>query len=126
MTPTERKQADDLLQRGFSLLLPGFGRIAAHKLLRTMISRYQTAASAMRELTPPPETRELHQGYTRYFVTARQLFVDTRQAIGNPFRSKKGLSERKEELTKLEASLKSLDKELRDKYGIKPYESQAE
>jgi hypothetical protein len=126
MTPAERKQADDLLQRGFTLLLPGFGRIAVHRLLRKMISRYQTAASAMRELTPPPETRELHEGYTRYFLTASRLFADTRHAIGNPFRSRKGLSERKEDLAQLESSLKSLDKQLRDKYGIKPYESQAE
>lgn len=120
MTAAERKQADDLLQRGFSVLLPGFGRIAVHRLLRKMIDRYQAAASAMRELNPPPETKELHEGYTRYFVTARQLFADTRHAIGNPFRSKKGLSERKDDLSQLEASLKSLDQQLRDKHGVKP------
>lgn len=121
MTAAERKSADALLKRGFTILLPGFGRISAHRLLRKMIARYETASSEMKELPAQVETRELHEGYTRYFDKARLLFDHTRKAINNPLRSRKELVECKHELADLEASLKTLDKQLREKFGIATY-----
>jgi len=121
MTPEERKTADGLMEKKLTLLLPGFGRLSAQRLLKKMIDRYEAAAAAMKELPPEPETRELHEGYTRYFSTSRALFHDTLRTLNNPLRSKKELEERKAELAELDETLKTTDKQLRDTYNIPPY-----
>lgn len=121
MTPEERKIADRILDKKITLLLPGFGRLAAHKLLKKMIERYETAATAMKDLPALPETRELQDGYTRYFITSREVFQNSLKTLNNPLRSKKELEEHKQEQATLDASLKTLDKQLRDNYNIPPY-----
>src|SRR4030095_7958225 len=121
MTPEERKIADGLLSKKITLLLPGFGRFAAQRLLKKMIDRYAAAANAMKELPTMPETRELHEGYTRYFSTSRALFHATLHTLNNPLHSKKELQARKAEVAALDESLKTTDKQLRDTYNIPPY-----
>jgi hypothetical protein len=121
MTPEERKTADSLMEKKITLLLPGFGRFAAQRLLKKQIDRYEAAANAMKELPATPETRELHEGYTRYFSKSGALFHDTLRALNNPLRSKKELEERKADVASLDESLKTTDKQLRDTYNIPPY-----
>jgi len=126
MTPEERKIADGLLAKKITLLLPGFGRFAAQRLLKKQIERYEAAECAMKELPPTPETRELHEGYTRYFTTSKALFHDTLRALNNPLHSKKELGERKAKTAELDETLKATDKQLRDTYNIAPYSYRTE
>lgn len=88
------------------------------ELASKMLARYTNALSAMKQLSPIPETLELQERYTEYFSKASQLFSDFVDAqTKEPYPSESLAAERKE-LEIFDKSNKVLDKELRTKYSI--------
>jgi len=88
------------------------------ELASRMLNKYTIALAAMKELTPVPETNDLHDGYTEYFGQARELFSDfivEQEKI--PFSNQKLVSAKKK-LEELDSKNKLLDKELRQKFKI--------
>jgi len=87
-------------------------------LASRMIKKYATAASEMKKLQSMPETRELQEGYTQYFIKARQLFtdyLDGQKVV--PF-TNQSLIPIKQKLEELDKTNKMLDVELRKQYRI--------
>jgi hypothetical protein len=87
-------------------------------LASKMLAKYTAAHSAMKQLSPIPETRELQERYTEYFSKASQLFsdfVDAQTKVPYPSES---LSSGRKELEVFDKSNKILDKDLRTKYSI--------
>lgn len=87
-------------------------------LASKMLARYSTALSAMKQLSPIPETRELQERYTEYFSRASRLFsdfVDAQTKVPYPSES---LTAGRKELEAFDKSNKVLDKDLRLKYSI--------
>lgn len=130
MTPRERRESYKLIGRGIGILIPGFGRISAQRLLEKMIVRYERAIKKFESLQEVPETKELHRKYKLYFVKAHSVFVDCKRLIKNPLLSRaknkrslrRSIANRKAELRAFEPQLKQLDKELREKYKIAAYD----
>lgn len=88
------------------------------ELASRMLNKYTIALAAMKELTPVPETNDLHDGYTEYFGQARELFSDfivEQEKI--PFSNQKLVSAKKK-LEELDSKNKLLDKQLRQKFKI--------
>ena len=120
MEPQEREQADKLLKRGFLLLLPGFGKSTANKLLTSMANRYETAHKELESLPELPETRELQKKYEQYFAEARDLFTDCKKLLSNPLSRgheelKQQIKARKLKLVQTESEAKDLDHKTRAK-----------
>ncbi|MCC7529906.1 MAG: hypothetical protein IT342_15390 [Candidatus Melainabacteria bacterium] len=88
------------------------------KLASRMLAKYTIALSAMKQLPPVPETRELQERYTEYFGKASQLFSDFVDAQTNVPYPVESLSARRRELEVFDKSNKALDKVLRAKYSI--------
>jgi len=87
-------------------------------LASRMIAKYSTALSKMKELQSIPETKELQDGYIKYFGTAHQLFADyLAEQKKVPF-TNQSLVPTKKKLEELDKTNKRLDDELRKKYGI--------
>ena len=129
MSEEERQLSDKLLGRGLGVLLPGFGRIAAQRLLKKMVERYETASRNLGQLPEIEATKQLQQTYIDYFTEAGSLFVDCRRMLHNPLaRSKKygfikrSLKKRRKKLVDLENKAKTLDEQSRSKYGIADYQ----
>ncbi|MBZ0185419.1 MAG: hypothetical protein K8F91_04130 [Candidatus Obscuribacterales bacterium] len=127
MSPAEKVKANKLIDKGFFILLPGFGRISAQRLLKKMVSRYEKASVELEELPEIPETKELQLAYQSYFKNAHSVFKDCRRLISHPFAHskdggslKKSIKKRKEQLDILESQNKLLDARLRDNLHIAP------
>ncbi|MBX9687720.1 MAG: hypothetical protein K2X27_13525 [Candidatus Obscuribacterales bacterium] len=134
MEASESKQAKELLNKGIFVLLPGFGRFSAQKLLKAQITRYERAAKEIGSLNAPPETKELQSKYQKFFQESHDLFVESSHIINNPlnplarFRHlnlEKSLKKRKEELSMLELECKDIDHKLRLQYQITAYKSRS-
>jgi hypothetical protein len=128
MTPNERRQADDLLSRGMSIVTPGPDKIAARNLLTKLVDKYSKAQAAMRALPMIPETQKLHRGYYQYFSTARDLFAAYLAVQDNLFaKDEQGqpivaqLIERKQKLEELNNFIQGLDQEMRGQFNIPAY-----
>ena len=128
MSPKEKSKADRYLHRGFAILIPGFGRIRAHKLLKTLINRYEKASSDLERLPEIPETKELKKAYVDFFKQSHSVFKDCNKLLVNPFAYnkkdgflKKSIKERHKKLKSMESDAKTLDQKLRDKHNIEPY-----
>lgn len=129
MSPIERQQADSLMSRGFSVLVPGENKIATKQLLTTMVQRYQRACAQMRDLPIIPQTQQLQTSYFNYFNTAGNLFADYLRVQDNLFQTDAntgtplaaGLLQRKQNLEMLEAQCKQIDGQARAQFGIPPY-----
>ncbi len=129
MTPSERQQADKLLSRGMSAILPGPEKIAARNMLTSLTAKYNTATNQLKQLPMINETKELHRGYYQYFNNARMLFSDYLRVQDNLFVADPQtgqplagqLMQRKEALEELNSQIKSLDKRLRDQLDVADY-----
>ncbi len=132
MNPRERQQADYFLSKITAVFVPGQEKMQARQLLTSMVNRYRQATQSLKQLPLIPETGELQRGYYRYFVTAGNLFIDylkvqdnllaPDQNTGQPIAA--GLMQRKQDLEALNQSIQSLDQQLRERYGIAPYQYQ--
>jgi hypothetical protein len=87
-------------------------------LASRMIKKYTTALSAMKELPPLAETRELQEGYIQYFSMARQLFADYLAAQKVVPFTNQSLFPTKKKLEELDKTNKKLDSTLRKQYAI--------
>src|SRR5690606_26110109 len=76
MSPAERKQADELMSKGLSIIVPGEEKDVSQKLLNSLVARYASACEKMKGLPLYSETEKLHRGYYQYFLQAQQLFGD--------------------------------------------------
>ncbi len=128
MTPQERQKADTHLSKGLSIFIPGDEKVAVQKLLNSLVSRYNIASEAMKQLPLYPETKRLHLGYYQYFTSARLLFGDYLRVQQNPLVQDTAgnavaptLLPRKQELEMLDQANKALDAQLRNQFGIAPY-----
>lgn len=128
MSPDERAHADKLKDGKWKLVIPGFARIQARRLLKKMIDRYEAADLELSSLPPPSETEDLQEGYASFFREAKVVFADNLRLLSNPFAKdtdgkplRKVLRKRKKELETHEKRVKELDAQLRKKYGIAPY-----
>jgi len=129
MTPGERKQADQLLSRGMSVLMPGPEKVEARNILTALVSKYNNATNQMKQLPMIPETKELHRGYYQYFNNARMLFSDYLRVQDNLFVSDPQtgkplagqLMERKSLLEGLNKQIKDLDSDLRSRHNVPAY-----
>lgn len=129
MSPAERQRADSLMSRGLSILIPGDEKQATRLLLGSLCQRYQRAGAELKNLPMTRQTQQLHRGYYQYFTVAGQLFADyvrvqdnlflTDATTGQPLAA--GLLQRKQMLEALEHSVKDLDLQVRQQYGIAPY-----
>lgn len=129
MNPIERQQADGLLARGFSILMPGQDKIAAKQLLTNLVSKYHNATQAIKALPVIPETKQLQLAYYQYFETAMNLFADYLKVQDNIFAVDstgqaiaKQLLQRKMGLEGLEQSCKNLDGQVRQHFGVAAYQ----
>lgn len=129
MSPLERQQADQLMSKGLSILVPGDTKVATKQLLSMLVGRYQRATLQLKELPVIPPTQQLHTSYWNYFNTAGGLFADylrvqdnlflTDAASGQPVAA--GLMQRKASLEQLEAHCKQIDAAARAQFGIPAY-----
>ena len=129
MNPIEKQQADGLLARGLGLFMPGQDKMAAKQLLGALVVRYQTATQALQGIALVPETRQLQELYYQYFDTSMHLFSDYLVVQDNVFAVDasgqsvaKQLIQRKLALENLERSCKDLDGQVRQMYGVAPYQ----
>lgn len=128
MNPQERAQADGLLSRGLSVFIPGPEKAQAQNLLGSLVQRYEAAAQALEALPVLAQTEQLQGSYHEYFVTAGRLFRDyltvqnnpmAQDASGQPLLT--GLMAKKQALENFEHSVKNLDAQMRQRYGIAAY-----
>lgn len=129
MNPIEKQQADGLLARGLGLFMPGQDKLAAKQLLSGLVMRYQTASRSLQGISPLPETRQLQESYFQYFDNAMHLFSDYLKVQDNVFAVDntgqsiaKQLIQRKIALESLEHQCKQIDWQLRQQYGVAPYQ----
>jgi hypothetical protein len=130
MSPVEKQQADSLMSRGLSILVPGENKIATKQLLGMMVGRYQRACAQLQALPQIQPTSQLHVSYFNYFNTAATLFNDyvrvqdnlflTDATTGAPMAA--GLLQRKQMLEMLEGRCKQMDAATRQQFGIPPYQ----
>lgn len=128
MSPQERAQADGLLSRGLSVFIPGPEKAQAQSLLASLVQRYDAAGRALEILPVISQTEQLQRGYHEYFVTARQLFADYLTVQSNPLAQDASgqplignLLTKKQALENFERSVKNLDTQVRQKYGVAAY-----
>lgn len=133
MSPQEKERSGRLLTQGLAASVfksadSEQDRLASEALLKKMVDRYVKAQADMDALTPPNETKKLHQGYTQYFRDAGSLFSDYLKIQGNLFATDSSgnsilgqLQARKAALEQLDVTNKDLDGKLREKFGIPPY-----
>ena len=88
------------------------------ELASKMLAKYTTALSAMKQLSPIAETRELQERYTEYFSKASQLFSDFVDAQTKDPYPTESLAASRKELEAFDKANKILDKDLRLKYSI--------
>jgi hypothetical protein len=129
MSPAERQQADQLMSKGFSILVPGDTKLATKQLLSMLVGRYQRACVQLKELPMIGPTQQLQTHYFNYFNTAGGLFSDylrvqdnlflTDATSGQPLAA--GLLQRKQSLEALEAQCKQIDAAARQQFGIPAY-----
>lgn len=130
MSPQERRQADTMLSKGMSLLAPGPEKTSSQQLLTKLVVKYNRACQQLEHLPLLPQTEQLHRGYHQYFSSAKNLFTDYLRVQNNLFAvdSRTGnpiagqLMERKASLEALDQQNKYLDEQLRQKFGIPPYQ----
>jgi len=130
MTPAERQQADNLMSKGLSVLMPGEEKIVAQALLTKLVNKYTQAVTAMGQLPLYNQTLPVHRGYFQYFTSAGQLFSDylkvqndlfvVDQATGQPLLSQ--LMQRKQQLADLDTQIKQVDKQVRAQFGVQAYQ----
>lgn len=130
MTPSERQQADNLMSKGLSVLMPGEEKIVAQALLTKLVNKYTQAVTAMGQLPLYNQTLPVHRGYFQYFTSAGQLFSDylkvqndlfvVDQSTGQPLLSQ--LMQRKQQLAELDTQIKQLDKQVRSQFGVPAYQ----
>lgn len=130
MTPQERQQADNLMAKGLSVLMPGEEKIVAQALLTKLVNKYTQAVTAMGQLPLYAQTLPVHRGYFQYFTSAGQLFSDylkvqndlfiVDQSTGQPLLS--SLMQRKQQLADLDTQIKQLDKQVRAQFGVPAYQ----
>lgn len=87
-------------------------------LASRMLKKYTTALSGMKSLRSTLETRELQQGYIKYFSTACQLFSDYLAAQKEVPFTNQSLVPTKRKLEDLDKTNKKLDAALRNQYLI--------
>jgi hypothetical protein len=129
MSPQEKGQADAMMSKGLSMIIPGEEKTQSQALLSSLLGRYEIACARLKRLEYYPETASLHKGYYQYFEDASRLFTDYLKVQGSLFavdeQTGKPLAgellERKEALTALEERNKSLDSQLRRQFGIAAY-----
>lgn len=128
MNPGEKQQADAIMGKGLSILLPGADKAAAKEIMARLVNRYDTAVKSLDSLQSVPETKRLHQSYYQYFANARALFSDylrvqdnlmAKDANGQPIMAQ--LMQRKLALENLEHSCKETDAATRSQFGIAAY-----
>lgn len=129
MSPTERQQADTLLSRGISILVPGQQKLETKALLSNMVGRYQRACMQLKQLPQIQPTQQLHLSYFNYFSNAGNLFNDylrvqdnlflTDATTGQPVAA--SLLQRKQMLEALETRCKQVDSATRAQFGVPPY-----
>jgi hypothetical protein len=109
------------LQTRFALERGGDSQTRSGKsnraLAKRMLSKYTKAIADMKKLQAPPETKELHDGYIRYFTDMQQLFVQSFAPESDSDRRQFLLSQRRT-LEELDRNNKKLDEELRRQNGI--------
>lgn len=128
MSPMERQQADQLMSRGLSILVPGDTKVATKQLLSALVGRYQRACVQLKELPVIGPTQQLHTSYWTYFNTAGSLFADYLRVQDNLFLTDPSgsplaatLMQRKQSLEALEARCKQIDGGARAQFGIPAY-----
>lgn len=89
----------------------------AMEFLKRMAAKYATASTALGALTPPPETRDLQEGYIQYFRDMEKCFTDCTQQDLNAGKTD-ARSANKERIEALNNTNKKLDETLRKKFGI--------
>ncbi|MBY0546658.1 MAG: hypothetical protein K2W95_05170 [Candidatus Obscuribacterales bacterium] len=129
MNPVEKQQADSILGKGLSILMPGPEKLAAKDILARLVTRYDNATKALEALPPTNETKRLQQGYYQYFSNARALFADylrvqdnlmAKDANGQPIMAQ--LMQRKQGLEQLERACKEADAQSRAAFGVPAYQ----
>lgn len=129
MNPVEKQQADSILGKGLSILMPGPEKLAAKDILARLVTRYDNATKALEALPSTNETKRLQQGYYQYFSNARALFSDylrvqdnlmAKDANGQPIMAQ--LMQRKQGLEQLERACKDADAQSRAAFGVPAYQ----
>jgi hypothetical protein len=123
MTPQEKMTSTKLMTQSFTGVSTdekAEGRI----LLSKMLTRYMIACDQLRGLSPPPQTAELQKGYQEYFTAGRAFFTKYLIAMDN---NQEGnaidtLRADRSRMATIDMSNKALDKRLRARYGISPYQ----
>jgi hypothetical protein len=131
MNPAEKAKADAMMSKAISMFIPGNDKIAAQKLLTSLVARYSQAVEDMKRLPLYPETEKLHRGYYQYFSNAKQLFSDYLTVQQNPLSTDNNgnpvagsLMPRKQNLESLDQANKALDAQLRAQFNIPAYHYQ--
>jgi hypothetical protein len=114
----EMPLSDKLL---FCLLTAARSEKRSSGLAARMIERYTAALSALKELKPIPETKDLQDGYVLYFSTARQLFTDYLDAQKQGTITDQSVISEKKKLEEIDKANKKLDATLRTEYEISRY-----
>jgi hypothetical protein len=128
MTPDEKSQSMRLMSNGITPGATDSDKQLAQDIVNKMVARYSRATTAMRQLPVIAQTQDLHYGYSKYFLEAGLLFQEYLKMQSNVLATDGGgkpliikLKDRKSELERLDASNKSLDLELRQKYQVASY-----
>lgn len=90
---------------------------AAAEFLKRMAAKYAAASTALGALTPPPETRDLQEGYIKYFRDMEKTFTDGSNEETGAAKTD-ARSANKERIEALNNANKKLDENLRKKFGI--------
>lgn len=85
--------------------------------IEKMRTKYEVAATAIKQLAEIPETKQLHEGYIQYFTDMEHSFAEILKQDESPA-STQSKVETKAKLDTLSAKNKTLDASLRQKYGI--------
>jgi hypothetical protein len=115
-----RREAEMSLADKFQALLMATGDPGkrAFNLASRMSTKYKRALAEIKKLKPEPETKDLQEGYTEYFVKARQV-LEEHLAPDSPTRiSNKSLEEVRKNLEELDHKNKQLDDDLRKEFHI--------
>lgn len=129
MNPADRARADNMMSKGLSIIIPGAEKVQAQAFLQKLVDKNTAAANSLKHLQLYPETEKLHRGYYRYFTDAAGIFRDYINVQNNLFAVDGngkaiagGLPARKASLEQLDAANKQLDAQLREQFGIAPYQ----
>jgi hypothetical protein len=120
MSPMEKANALRLWASSFATTSES-DKEDARRLMSSLAQRYTRASAELSALKPIPETKQLQNGYAKFFAQAKANFQSYVTALDH--QSTKSvlnkMSVGRQQLASIDVRNKSLDRHLRQRYGIK-------